>query len=145
MQTCALVKPDTDAKGRAVVGTLLAEFPPDLPCHCAKLLAHAPESFDDLRFGTIVVAIRQLREAGKPIAPLTVREELQQTNRLDDAGGALFLDTLGFQAVGVSIAEYEATDLWEAYRTRRLKSVFGEAFAAMEADPTRADAIAAAV
>jgi hypothetical protein len=145
MQTCAIVKPDTDAKGRAVVGTLLAEFPPDLPCHCAKLLAHAPESFDDLRFGTIVVAIRQLREAGKPIAPLTVREELQQTNRLDDAGGALFLDTLGFQAVGVSIAEYEATDLWEAYRTRRLKSVFGEAFAAMEADPTRADAIAAAV
>jgi archaellum biogenesis ATPase FlaH len=136
---------DLDAKEGAVVGTLLAEFPAELPPCCAKLLEHAPDSFDDLRYGNIGLAIRHLQTSGKPIAPLTVREYLQQTNRLDDAGGALFLDTLGGQAVGVSIAEYEATDLWEAHRTRRLKSVYGEAFAAMEADPTKADTILAGV
>src|ERR1039458_7256803 len=90
----------------------------ELPPCCARLLQHAPESFDDLRLANIAVAIRELRRAGKPIAPLTVREQLN--GRLDDAGGALFLDNLAAQAAGISIAEFEATDLWEAYRKRRL-------------------------
>jgi hypothetical protein len=43
----------------------------------------------------------------------------------------------------LAVAEYEATDLWEAYRTRRLRSVYAEAAAAMDADPTKADTILA--
>lgn len=135
----AAVKPDVAAKESAIVATLLAECPGDLPSHCARLLEHAPESFDDLRLGNISVAIRHLRAAGKPVAPLTVREQL--AGNLDDAGGALFLDSLPAQAVGMTIAEFEASDLWESYRTRRLKSVLGESAAAMEADPAKADAI----
>jgi hypothetical protein len=139
----AASKPDMAAKEEAVVATMLAECPDELPPCCARLLQHAPESFDDLRLANIAVAIRELRRAGKPIAPLTVREQLN--GRLDDAGGALFLDNLAAQAAGISIAEFEATDLWEAYRKRRLKSVYGEAGAAMESDPTKADAIVAGV
>ena len=130
---------------RAVVATLLSEFPAELPPHCARLLEHAPESFDDLRHGTIMLAIRQSRAAGKPIASLTVRQHLEASNKLDDAGGALFLESLAGQAIGISIAEYEATGLWESYRTRRLKSVYSEAAVAMEADPTKADAIVSGV
>src|ERR1035441_10364829 len=139
------VKPDLAAKEQAIVATLLAEFPAELPPYCGKVVEHAPESFDDLRYGTIVLAIRNLRAAGKPVAPLTVREHLQESNKLDDVGGALFLDNLAGQAVGISIPEFEATDVWASYRMRRMKSVYAEAAAAMEVDPTNADAIAAGV
>jgi hypothetical protein len=139
----AAVKPDLAAKEEAVVGTLLAEFPAELPPYCARLLEHAPESFDDLRLATIAVAIRQLREAGKPIAALTVREQLN--GQLDDAGGALFVEALAGQAVAIGIAEFEATDLWASYRTRRVKSVCADAATAMETDPTKANAIVAGV
>jgi len=136
-------RPNMAAKEEAVVATLLTECPAELPPYCAKLLQHAPESLDDLRLANIAVAIRQLREAGKPVAVITMRE--QMNGKLDDVGGDLFLYGLPNQAVGITIAEFEATDLWEAYRTRRLKSVYGEAAAAMEADPTKADAIVANV
>ena len=136
-------RPDLAAKEEAVVGTLLAESPAELPPFCARLLQHAPESFDDLRLGTIAVAIRQLRDNGKPVAPITVREQLN--SRLDDAGGALFVEALAGQAIGITIAEYEAVALLGAYRTRRLKSVLADADAFLDADPRKADAIIAGV
>ena len=131
---------DLSAKESAVVATLLAECPDDLPPVCARLLRHAPESFDDLRYGHLAVAIRRLRDSGRPVAPLTVREQL---NNLDDAGGALFLDSLPAQAVSLDIAEYEAADVWESYRHRMIKSVCRDALAAMEACPTKSDIILA--
>lgn len=130
----------TAAAEEAVVGTLLIECPDDLPPYSARLLEHAPESFDDLRHGTIATAIRKLRKAGKPIGPLTVREQLD--GKLEDAGGGLYLDSLPRNAVGITICEFEATALWEAYRRRRVKSVCADAVAAMEADPSKADAVA---
>jgi hypothetical protein len=141
--TARPVKPDMAAKEAAVISTLLAEWPDELPPYCARILKNAPESLDDLRLANIAVAIRQLREAGKPVAPLTVREQLN--SRLDDAGGVLFVESLAGQAIGIGIAEYEAADLWANYRTRRLKSVYADAGAAMEADPNKADAIVAGV
>lgn len=138
-------KPELAPKETAVVATLLTECPPQLPPHCAKLIENAPDSLDDLRLGTIAAAIRQLREASKPVAPLTVQEQLTGSGKLDDAGGALFLAALAQQATSADIAEYEATDLWATYRARRLKSVCADAAAAMEADPTKADAIIAGV
>ena len=128
-----------------MVATLLAEFPGCLPPYCSKLLEHAPDCFDDLRLATVALAIRQLRDVGKPIAPLTVHEHLQDENKLDDAGGAVFVDNLASQAIGLSIAEFEAADVWTSYRTRRLKSVYSEAAAAMEAAPSQADSIVAGV
>jgi hypothetical protein len=136
-------KPDISAKEQALVGTLLAEFPAELPPCCARILKHAPESLYDLRLGHVAVAIRTLRDEGKPIAPLTVREQLG--SHLDDACGAMFLESLAQQAVGIDIAEFESEFLWEGYRARRLKSVYGEAAAEMEGDPTRADTIIAGV
>lgn len=141
----AAVRPDLAAKEAAVVGTLMVEAPTELPPHCDKLLEHAPESFDDLRHGMIAQAIRELRRAGRPIAPLTVREQLERSNKQFGDGGSLFLDNLPAAAVSIDIAEYEAADLWASYRTRRLKSVYGEAAARMEADPTKADIILANV
>src|ERR1039458_5534140 len=101
----------------------------ELPPCCARLLQHAPESFDDLRLANINVAIRALRRGRQAIPALAVKEG--ENGRLDDAGGALFIDSLAAQAVGISIAEFEATYLWEAYRKRRVKSVFADAAAAM--------------
>lgn len=129
----------TAAAEEAVVGTLLAEPPDELPPFCARLLQHAPESFDDLRLGTIAAAIGRLREAGKPIGPLTVKEQLN--GQLDDIGGSLFLNALLVNSVGETLLEFEATALWEAYRRRRVKSVCADAAAAMESDPAQADSI----
>jgi hypothetical protein len=143
VNTAAVIRPDVASKEEAVVGTLLTECPPELPPYCARLLEHAPDSFDDLRLATIAVAIRELRYTGKPVAPITVREQLN--SHLDDAGGALFIETLAGQAIGITIAEFEATGLWESYHTRQLKSLFAEAGAAMEADPTKSGAIVANV
>lgn len=132
------VMPDLSAKEVAVVGTLLAEFPDELPPHCAKLLDHAPESFDDLRHAAIAVAIKQLQAAGKPVAILTVREQLLATGKLDDAGGILFLESLAAQAVGIGIAEFEAEPVWQAYQLRRTKTVLSEAGTALESAPAHA-------
>lgn len=143
MVSGAVVKPDIAAKETAVVGTLLAEFPAELPPYCANLLEHAPESFDDLRLATIAVAIGQLRAAGKPIAVLTVREHLQETNGLDGADGVLFLDTLSAQAVSLDIAEFEAESVWKAYQIRRTQTTLGEAGTALQSAPEHAGTIIA--
>ena len=134
-------RPLDAARETAVLGTLLAECPEELPTHCRRLLEHAPESFDDLRHGTIAVAIRQLRAAGKPVAPLTVREQLN--SRLDDAGGDQLLDSLTAQAVTVDLAEYEAGPLWQAYQLRRTKAALSDAAAALESSPAHAGTIIA--
>ena len=43
----------------SIVATLLTEYPDSLPPNLARLLRHAPESFDDQRIGII-----RDREAG---------------------------------------------------------------------------------
>src|ERR1035437_4364491 len=88
----------TDSKSRAVIGTLLAEFPSELPPFCAKLLEHGPDSFCDKRYGLIAQAIHQLNEAGTPIAPLLVWEHSAAGKKLDAAGGAVFVESLTLQA-----------------------------------------------
>ncbi len=140
----APVTPDLAAKETAVLGTLLVDCPEELPPYCARLVDHAPESLDDLRHGTIGFAIKQLLAAGKPVSPLTVREQLVSTNTLDDAGGALYVDTLSAQAATIGCAEYEAETLWKAYQVRRAKSAVGEALTALESSPAHAGTIISA-
>lgn len=121
----------------AIVGTLLAEWPAELPPFCSRMLEHAPESFFDLRCGEVAVAIRATRDLGEPVAPLTVRRRL---NGHADAG---FFDVeLPANALPIALAEYEAQSAWKDYRQRRLKTIYHEAATAMGADPSKADSIA---
>ncbi|MBI4662162.1 MAG: AAA family ATPase [Verrucomicrobia bacterium] len=132
-----------ESKERAVIATLLTEFPSGpMPDTLAKLLRHASESFDDLRFATIAVAIRELSLAGKPVHVLTVREWLDTHGKLDAAGGAMFLDALARDAIPLTLAEIEANDVWSAYSRRRLKSVLADALESTERQPEQAPVIA---
>ena len=76
-----------EPKERCIVATLLADWRCQLPASITKLLRCAPESFDDLRLGTIAAAIQALATDGKPVAPLTVGEYLEAVHKLEAAGG----------------------------------------------------------
>lgn len=123
----------------AVLGALLESNCADLPPNLARLLAHAPESFDDDRHGRIAVAIRELKRQGRAVHPGAIAEAVQ----IPDA--TVLLMQVAQAALPEAIAEVEAETLWESFRQRKLKSVFGEAASAMEADPTKADLIASGV
>ncbi|MEK7676556.1 MAG: AAA family ATPase [Verrucomicrobiota bacterium] len=125
-----------DTKERCVLATLLADWPAVLPPLCARLLCHAPESFEDLRLGTIAAAMHALNVAGTPVAALTIREHLEAaTGKLAGAGGDLFLSALPGDAVTLAIAEYEAEGVWRAFTERKARTVFSDAQAALESQP----------
>jgi hypothetical protein len=131
----------TPCHPEAVIGTILAECPDTLPPNCAKLIEHAPESFDDLGHGIVAAAVRRLRDSGKPVGVLTVAGELN--GELEKIGGELFLHTLSADAVSIDIAEYEAAGVLENYRKRKVRSVLGDALNALEAAPSQFDTIVA--
>jgi hypothetical protein len=123
----------------AIVATLLELNGAELPPNLARMVDHAPESFDDLRHAAIAVAIRELKSEGRTVHPLAVAE------RVKFDGASLLVASLAPGALPLEAAEYEAESLWRSYHQRRLKSVFGEALAAMESAPDKADSIAASV
>ena len=61
-----------DFKEATVAATLLGDFPGSpLPENMQRLLLNAPESFEDLRYGTVALAIREVLAAKKPDASQT--------------------------------------------------------------------------
>src|SRR5689334_13544970 len=83
----------------AILGSLIEVNGAALPPNISRLLANAPESFDDLRHGEIAVAIRNLKREGKPVHSITVAERVQF------AGAILLLNQLGGDALPLELAE----------------------------------------
>lgn len=120
----------------AILGTILEAGQGDLPPTLARLLEHAPESFDDLRHGAIAAAIRTLKAEGRAVHPAAVAEACRAE------GAALLLASIANTALPSALAELEAENLWTAYRTRQTKRLLQEAAAEIEAHPLAVPAIA---
>jgi len=120
----------------SVVGMLLETNGEKLPPNLARLLQHAPESFDDERHGQIAAAIRTLKQAGKPVHAAAVAEAVKFE------GATIYVSQLANSALPPDIAELEAGPLWEAYCVRRMATLFGEAHSELKSNPAKAGSIA---
>ena len=77
-----------------MLGTLLHEWPAQLPGAIRNLLTHAPESFDDPRLGEVAVAIRKVNMAGHGVNVVTVGRELGGELEAGDFVRALLPDAV---------------------------------------------------
>lgn len=125
-----------------VIATVLQECPEPIPKHCLKLLQHAPESFDDLRYGILAATAYSLYLQRHPITVLSVREYLTKFPRagtdLTDVFNFLSLRPMPLSPV---ILEWECEELWNAYSFRRKATLYHEASEAIIAKPEQAASI----
>lgn len=118
----------------SILGTLLEQFPDPVPPVIAKLLRHAPESFDDLRNGIIAKTIFDLSAGGKAIHPAAVLEAMKGAD-------VQFAYVTSLQGIPLDCAALEAGDVWESYRARRAKGIAGEMAQDIDAHPAKAGTI----
>src|SRR5262249_38821010 len=112
----------TTGKERAVLGTLIHEFPEPLPQALRLLLRHAPESFDDQRHGIAATAIRETDLSGHAVNIVSVERQLD--GKLGSIGGEAFLRPLLGESLPLETAIEDAETLWVAYRDRlRLRTL----------------------
>ena len=84
----------------------------DLPPIVARLIQHAPESFDDGRAGQIAVTVRTMRRSGEPVNFASVGEKHSQLI-------GFITSELAAQALPLSSAEFYAEPCWKEYQVRR--------------------------
>jgi hypothetical protein len=134
------ISTDSGTKSRsfeaAIVGTLLESNGAGLPPNLARLEAEAPDSFDCPRCGEVAAAIRGLRREGRAVHAAAVVELVKFE------GASIFLSELVSNALPLELAEFESQTLWNAYRERKLFSLFGEAADAVKKNPEHAQDIA---
>ena len=125
----------------SVIATVLQECPDPIPKECLNLLIHAPDSFDDLRYGAVASAAYSLHLNGQPITLLTVREEIARKNAPGELSG-LFQE-LSFPSLPLApgIFKWECEELWNAYSFRRKATLYDEASRAITANPAQANSI----
>ena len=128
----ALVNDKSNVTERGVIASLVNHGSEKLPLALSRMLDNAPESFDDLRYGTIARAVFGLRRDGKEVSPLTVRKALLDADEVDLAGVALQLMA---EDLPVDLASEDAERLWPAYQARRAKTLLAEALDAAKANP----------
>jgi hypothetical protein len=128
-----------NGKERAVLGTLIAEWPDPLPAPIRLLLRNAPDSFDDQRLGIVAVAIHKTAEDGHAVNIVSVERRLN--GELESIGGTEFLRPLLQESLPPEMAEEDASTLWSAYRDRRRLTVLDDASAALRANPEAAHSI----
>ncbi len=98
----------------ALLGSLLID--PDVITHVANLVA--PEDFYLARHGEIYGVIRELFDHGEPIDFVTVVEELDSRNKLDDVGGRTYIASL-VNAVPTAINAYQYAQIVQEKSTLR--------------------------
>lgn len=128
-----------NSREAAVVGALLELRGAVLFPNLARLLKHAPESFEDELLGATAVAIRTVGESDTPIHPLSVYELLHKHSRSQELFNVL--SSLPDQALPPELAEHEAQVVWADYYKRRLRCLFREGSTAMESAPNKVDEI----
>lgn len=108
----------------------------DLPPATGKLIAAAPESFSDLRFGKIAGHVRAMRESGQAVYLDSVAAK---------SGEALFVLRELSIALPADLAEMEAQSALAAFEVRRARSIFHDGLAALDASPSKSRSILASV
>ena len=114
-----IVGPDKDIPKsieaeEALLGSLLID--PDVITHVANLVD--PEDFYLARHGEIYGVIRELFDHGEPIDFVTVVEELDSRNKLDDVGGRTYIASL-VNAVPTAINAYQYAQIVQEKSTLR--------------------------
>ena len=124
-----------------IIATVLQECPDPIPQYCLNLLRHAPESFDDLRYGAVAAAAFNLHLNHHPISILTVQEELARVPSRSDLSEVFNFLKLRPAPLPAGILEWECEELWNAYSFRRKATVYDEASRAIVSNPYLADSI----
>ena len=81
-----------------------------------------PESFYDKRNQLVFTAIRDLALKQRPIDMLTVREQLKQMDKLNEAGGPFYIAQLTQKMASTAHLEYHAKIIQQKYQARQLIS-----------------------
>lgn len=101
---------------QAVLGALMIEK--DAYYQVSEILR--PESFYDHRHQLIYEAIRRLNLEEKPVDILTVAEELESTNKLEDVGGRFYITQLSGMVASSAHIEYHARIIAQKATAREL-------------------------
>jgi AAA domain len=122
-----------DSLDRAERGTLATAIEigsGELPRNIARVISHAPESFFDLKHGTVAQAFKLMRERGEPIDFESVAIK---------SGQALFISQeLIRDMLPVEVADEHAATVWAAYQVRKAQSVFDDAANQLRGSPAQA-------
>ena len=125
----------------SIVGAILNAGSEPLPPKLAKLVAHAPEAFDDQRHALVAVAVREVLCAGQPVNLESVYQALKVRGVDADVGGLPGLIALANDTLALGLAEIDAAEVWRAYQRRKVSTVFAEADTQIAANPGMLDTI----
>jgi hypothetical protein len=118
----------------SIAGTLLEFSSAVLPANLAELEDNAPDSFDDQRCGEVAKAICTLKKEGRPVSQTGVA----QLVTFPDAD--LFISEL--KSLPLDLAELDAAEIVERYRTRRMAALFDDGAKALLTSPNDVKGIA---
>ncbi len=136
-------RPDISAAEAGVCGSLLTAGSNPLPPTLAKLVAHAPEAFDDPKHGLVAEAVRALMANGQTVDTMTVHGELTRTGTLESVGGVASLMTIANVGLPLAMAEIESEPLWRAYQIQQASKFLREANFELDLHPDKAPSILA--
>ena len=115
------VPPYSEEAERAVLGSVLID---DHPARIFGLMTQAriaaPEAFYSRAHQVIFGAMQEMLAAGRPPDLLTLRQWLTDRGKLEDVGGALFLENLVDQLPTSAMAEYYIKIVREKFMRRRM-------------------------
>jgi AAA domain len=127
--------PTRDRAERGTLATAIAIANGQLPPNIARVIEHAPESFFDLKHGTVAACVKAMRERGEPIDFESVAIK---------SGQVLFISQeLVRDNLPVEAAEGHAATVWAAYQIRKAQSVFDDAADSLRGSPAKSDIIIA--
>jgi len=107
-----------------------------LPPFIARLIDHAPESFDDARAGQVAAIVRAMRTVREPVNPVTVGAKCPHH--------LTFIAAELSDSLPLDAAEHYAPDIWQAYEVRRAAAIGESLVKGLETTPVKAMALIAA-
>ena len=110
------LQPQAPELEKAVLGALLVEQ--DAYSIVSDILK--PQSFYEHRHQLIYEAVQRLSFEQRPVDVLTVMNELERTNNLEDAGGPVYLTQLSEMVASSAHIEYHARIIAQKYTARQL-------------------------
>lgn len=124
---------------RGIAGCLVNHGSEKLPLPLRRMVDHAPESFEDLRYGRIAQALGRLWRDGKEATLMAIRKALVDDDQPDL--GALVLQLMA-EDLPVDCASGDAESLWPHYQQRRFMTVLGDAMEAGKSNPASISSVA---
>lgn len=121
--------PDLSTCERAVVSCLLSEPDASKSEPLLRLVKNAPESFQDLQLGEIVLACQKLIQTGSPVFPTTV---------MPGVSCATLVSQLYGESVPIALAEHSSEIVWKSYRVRKLADMVNDFQGRLQTSPDEA-------